>query len=166
MTSLRVSVFDSMSQLKLSNFSTSNKSPPPLFTHGSWKVLSPMTTPSFFSPPSPSHSHKHTKTMGPIRQNNFDWPFYSVASVTRFGKISPLRQKFGLRQILKCPLSIWLNFEHTLTNSLCYWVNFHLFSFVFSNNITILQQINVKNVHPVYSAGILTHDLWIVSLLP
>ena len=31
---------------------------------------------------------------------------------------------------------------------------------------TILQQISVKNVHPVYGTGIRTHDLNNVSLLP
>ena len=29
----------------------------------------------------------------------------------------------------------------------------------FKSNITILQQINVKNIHPVYCAGIRTHNL-------
>ena len=42
---------------------------------------------------------------------------------------------------------------------------FHLFS-SFQTNITILQQIHLKNVHPVYSAGIWTNDLWNMSLLP
>ena len=42
---------------------------------------------------------------------------------------------------------------------------FHLFS-SFQTNITILQQRNVKNVHPVYGAGIWTHDLRNMSLLP
>ena len=48
------------------------------------------------------------------------------------------------------------------------WPLFHLFS-VFSNKPYIfLQQINVKkcHVHPVYGAGIRTHDLRNVSLLP
>ena len=44
------------------------------------------------------------------------------------------------------------------------------FSFLFgllqTNINTILQQITVKNVHPVLSAGILSHDLQIVSHLP
>ena len=46
---------------------------------------------------------------------------------------------------------------------------FHLFSVLFKQTLLqFLQQINVKkcHVHPVYSAGIRTHDLWIVSLLP
>ena len=42
---------------------------------------------------------------------------------------------------------------------------FHLFSSFQTQNI-ILQQINVKNFHPVYGAGIRTHDLWNMSLLP
>ena len=32
--------------------------------------------------------------------------------------------------------------------------------------LQILQQINVKNVHPVYGAGIRTHNLQNVSLFP
>ena len=32
--------------------------------------------------------------------------------------------------------------------------------------LQILQQINVKNVHPVYGAGIRTHNLQNMSLLP
>ena len=44
---------------------------------------------------------------------------------------------------------------------------FRLFSVFFKKNInTILQQIHVKNVHPVYGPGIRTHDLHNVSLLP
>ena len=44
------------------------------------------------------------------------------------------------------------------------------FSFIFglfqAKIITILQQINVKIVHPMYGAGIQTHDLRNTSLLP
>ena len=44
------------------------------------------------------------------------------------------------------------------------------FSFIFglfqTNINAILQQINVKKVHPVYATGIQTHDLQNVSLLP
>ena len=43
------------------------------------------------------------------------------------------------------------------------------FSFIFGlfkQTLQFLQQINVKNVHPVYGAGIWTHDLWNVSLFP
>ena len=43
------------------------------------------------------------------------------------------------------------------------------FSFLFSlfkQTIQFLQQINVKNVHPVYSARIRTHDLSTISRLP
>ena len=35
-----------------------------------------------------------------------------------------------------------------------------------TNIISILQQKYVKNVYPVYGAGIQTHDLWNVSLFP
>ena len=36
----------------------------------------------------------------------------------------------------------------------------------FQSNITILQQINVNNVHLAYSAGIRTQNLLITSLFP
>ena len=42
---------------------------------------------------------------------------------------------------------------------------FHLFSDFFKQTIQILQQINVKNVHPVACAGIQTLDLLFISLL-
>ena len=43
---------------------------------------------------------------------------------------------------------------------------FRLFSFFPTNfNIYFLQQINVKNVHPVYGAGIQTHNRQIASLI-
>ena len=42
---------------------------------------------------------------------------------------------------------------------------FHLFSDFFKQTIQILQQINVKNVHPVSGAGIQTHDLLSMNLL-
>ena len=49
----------------------------------------------------------------------------SLLCVTRFSKILPLRQNFKrLWQILKRPLRIWQNVEHTLASSLCYWANF------------------------------------------
>ena len=42
-----------------------------------------------------------------------------------------------------------------------------LFIFVlFKQTLQFLQQIYVKNVHPVYGAGIQTHDLRNVSLFP
>ena len=49
------------------------------------------------------------------------------------------------------------------------WANLGLFfSFIlsFQTNNTIFQQINVKNVHPVYGAGIRTHDLSNMSRHP
>ena len=36
----------------------------------------------------------------------------------------------------------------------------------FKQTIQFLQQIDVKNVHPVYRAGVPTHDLWNMSLRP
>ena len=35
------------------------------------------------------------------------------------------------------------------------------FTFVVSSTLQFWLQINVKNVHPVYGAGIRTHDLWL-----
>ena len=50
------------------------------------------------------------------------------------------------------------------------WAIPGLFPFNFglcqTNINTILQQINVKNIHPVYDAGIRTHDLQNMSLSP
>ena len=46
------------------------------------------------------------------------------------------------------------------------WANTSLFFIcfgLFMQTIQFLQQINVKIVHPVYSAGIQTHDLSIMS---
>ena len=44
---------------------------------------------------------------------------------------------------------------------------FRLFSVFFKEkSMQILQQINVKRVHPVYGLGIRTHDLQIASLIP
>ena len=37
---------------------------------------------------------------------------------------------------------------------------------LFKQTIEFLQQLNVKNGRPVYGAGIQTHDLWNMSLLP
>ena len=37
---------------------------------------------------------------------------------------------------------------------------------LFEQTLQFLQQINLKNVHPVYGAGIRTHDLHNMSLLP
>ena len=37
---------------------------------------------------------------------------------------------------------------------------------LFKDTLQFLQQINVKNLHPVYSAGIRTHDLWNITTRP
>ena len=42
---------------------------------------------------------------------------------------------------------------------------FRLFQVFFKQTIQILQQIDVKNVHPVSGAGVQTHNLLIMSLL-
>ena len=36
----------------------------------------------------------------------------------------------------------------------------------FKQTLEFLQQIHMKNINPVYGAGIRTHDLWIMSLIP
>ena len=49
------------------------------------------------------------------------------------------------------------------------WTLLGLFLFIFvffKQTLQFLQQINVKNVHPVHGAGIRTHDLQNTSLLP
>ena len=49
------------------------------------------------------------------------------------------------------------------------WANpglFFIYFRLFKHTLQFLQQINVKNVHLVYGAGIQTHDLWNMSLLP
>ena len=44
---------------------------------------------------------------------------------------------------------------------------FRLFSVFFQTNLnTILKQINAKKVHPVYRAGIWTHNPQVASLIP
>ena len=44
---------------------------------------------------------------------------------------------------------------------------FRLFSVFFKQTpMQFLQRSNVKNIHPVYGAGIRTHDLENMSLLP
>ena len=43
---------------------------------------------------------------------------------------------------------------------------FNFFSVFFKQTIQLLQLINVKNVHPVYSAGIRSQDRYRTSLLP
>ena len=37
---------------------------------------------------------------------------------------------------------------------------------LFKQTLQFLQQTNVKNVHPVYGAGIRTNNLWYMSFLP
>ena len=44
-----------------------------------------------------------------------------------------------------------------------FFIYFRLFKQI---SIQFLQQINVKNVHPVYGAGIQTQELWNMCLLP
>ena len=63
------------------------------------------------------------------------------------------------------PISLWLSNIMFFLN----WptpASFHLFLVFPNKHYKFLQQIDGKNVHPVYSAGIRTHNLWNVSLLP
>ena len=46
------------------------------------------------------------------------------------------------------------------------WAIPDLFFGLFKQTLQFLQQINVKNIHPVYGAGIRTHNLKNTSLLP
>ena len=50
------------------------------------------------------------------------------------------------------------------------WANPASFSFIFGlfkqKSLQFLQQINVKNIHPVYGTGIRTHDLRNASPFP
>ena len=51
---------------------------------------------------------------------------FALCSVTRFGEILALGQIFkSLHSFFQVLFSIWPNFELTLANILCYWVNFH-----------------------------------------
>ena len=60
---------------------------------------------------------------------------------------------------------------HFLKKSFFWWANpgfsFSLFAVFFKQiSIQFLQQNNVKNIHPVYGAGIQIHNRHNVSLLP
>ena len=43
---------------------------------------------------------------------------------------------------------------------------FFIYFCLFKQTLQSLQQINVENVHPVYGAGIQTHNLWHMCLIP
>ena len=75
-----------------------------------------------------------------------------------------------------------VDFNQIKENVLAQWIRMYLlsfflngptptsFSFIFGlfkqTSLQFLQQINVKNVHQVYGAGIRTHNLWNMSLFP
>ena len=49
------------------------------------------------------------------------------------------------------------------------WANpglFFIYFRLFETHINFLHEINMKNVHSIYSAWIQTHDLWNMSFLP
>ena len=60
-----------------------------------------------------------------------------------------------------CDTELWRAFLKEMGHGLCL-----SFFNLFNQNFTMLQQINVKNVHPVSGARIRTHNLLIMSLLP
>ena len=43
---------------------------------------------------------------------------------------------------------------------------FFIYFRLFEKTLQVLQQINLKNIHPVFGAGIQTHDLKDMSLVP
>ena len=45
------------------------------------------------------------------------------------------------------------------------WPLFHLYSVFLKQTLYFLHQLNAKNVHQVYGAGIQTHDLQKINLL-
>ena len=53
-----------------------------------------------------------------IKKNVLFWIFFLAFSVTRFGEISPLWQKFS-----ESLFSICQNFEHTMATFECSWIN-------------------------------------------
>ena len=67
---------------------------------------------------------------------------------------------------IELTFELWFVFQNWLNK----WAipgPFLIYFGLFQTNInTILQQINVKNVHPVYGTGIRTHDLKNMSLHP
>ena len=63
----------------------------------------------------------------------------------------------------KCKFLYKLLFYVHLTNKMIVFFGFGLFK---QTSLQFLQQIYVKNVHPVYGAGSQTHDLWNVILFP
>ena len=77
----------------------------------------------------------------------YEWRCYNITVV------------FLLNPIGNCFLIFFLKWASPASYSF-------IFGLVQTNINTILQQINVKNIHPVYATGIRTHDLKIVSLLP
>ena len=88
----------------------------------------------------------------PCRKVSWSWPTPRVASASR--AISGRRRS---------PSRLGKFFYKKMTDSGLFYCLFSVFQ---TNIIVILQQIDVKNVHPVYCAGIQTHDLWNMNLLP
>ena len=85
----------------------------------------------------------------------------SATSVTRLGGLLEFGQLFKAFGNNK-----FAQFSHILRLFLATPASFSFIFDLFQTNInTILQQINVKNVPPVYCAGIHTHDIYNMSLL-
>ena len=84
----------------------------------------------------------------------------------KWAKLSP-REDFSAQiSIIKQTLCL----EEKNADVIVFLLNVPFPAFIFghfhTDINTILQQINVKNVHPVYGAGIQTHSLQYMSLLP
>ena len=89
-----------------------------------------------------------------------------VGLSTAYYKISVLIQiKYH-----KCMLiNIYLGPNKVSFNRIFKWAFpglFFIYFCTFKQTLHFLQQINVKNFHRVYDAGIWTHNLWTTSLLP
>ena len=65
-------------------------------------------------------------------------------------------------QLTFCLFAVTARFFFKWANACLFFIYFHLFQ----HTLPFLQQINVKNAHPVDGAVIRTHNLWKMSLLP
>ena len=77
------------------------------------------------------------------------------------------------QRIRKSNRGKWLNFEMVFAIKVRLFFKklaipglFFIYFRLFKQTLQFLQQINVKNVHPEYGAGIQTHNHWNISLLP
>ena len=105
----------------------------------------------------------------------FHFPFILRSNYLQFSTENISCHLRRYRSNDNCPRSLHL--DHSSTSMVLAlklilkkkWANPSLFLHIFSlfkQTIQFLQQINVKNVHPVYSTGIRTHDLSNMSRHP